>query len=433
MNILSIGGSDPSSGAGIQADIKAVSNLGGYCLTVITAITSQNTAKFTSVEAVSASAIKNQLDVILSDFKIDAIKIGMVYNSKIIKAIASKIKKINVPVIIDPVIKSTTGGELLKKESIKDFRKLLIPLAEIITPNVYEVEKLSGLKIKNKNDLEKSAKKIKNFGAKNVVITGYQSERNKISDYVLEEKKGYLISSKKIPSVNHGSGCNYSAALAFYLASGTDIEKAVKSAKSFTINSIKNSIRIGKGIAITETKAKLNFENQLYENISKFTKLKNIFKVIPECQTNYVFAKNKPSSIKSVLGVKGRIVKSGKDVIIAGNLEYGGSRHVASAVVEISKKFPEIRSAINIKYDEKIIKKFKKSKFRIGFYDRRNEPTRIKKKENSSISWGIKMAIKDLKTPPDIIYHKGDFGKEPMILVFGKTPSEVMKKISCIL
>lgn len=432
MNILSIGGSDPSSGAGIQADIKAVHSLGGYCFTVITAVTSQNTEKFTNVEPVSLPVIKNQLDVIISDFKIDAIKIGMVYNSKIIKTILSKIKKINVPIVIDPVIKSTTGGELLKKDAIKDFKKFLVPLADIITPNVFEAEKLSGQKIKNKNDLEKVALKIKKLGAKNVVITGYQHDKNKISDHIFENTVKYNISSKKLHSVNHGSGCNYSAALAYYLALGKNIRQSVKLSKSFTFESIKNSLKIGKGIPITQTKTKQNIEKQLYENITEFTRLKNIYQVIPECQTNYVFSKNKPTSIKSVLGVKGRIVKAGTDVIVAGSLEYGGSKHVASAIVEISKKFPEIRSAINIKYDEKIITKLKKAKARMASYDRKSEPSKIKKKENSSISWGVKMAIKNLKIPPDVIFHKGDFGKEPMILVFGKTPIHVLKKISSI-
>jgi len=431
MNILSIGGSDPSSGAGIQADIKVVSALNGYCLTVITAITSQNTSKFSGVESVSISAIKDQLDGIISDFKIDAIKIGMVYNSKIIKAVSSKIKKFDVPIVIDPVIQSTTGGILLQKEALKDFKKFLVPLAYVITPNVFEAEKLSGMRIRNKNQLARCAAQIKKTGAKNVVITG-SLEKNKIVDFVSEKSKNYSISGKRLENVNHGSGCNYSTALACYLAKGKSFQQSVKLAKSFVYDTIKNSLSIGRGVSITQVVKKHDIENQLSKNIVKFTHLKNIYHQIPECQTNFVFSKNKPASIKSVLGVKGRIVKSGTDVIVAGKLEYGGSHHVASAITEISKKFQEIRSAINIKYDEKTIKKFKKMNYKIAYYDRKKEPSRIKRKENSSISWGIRITIKKLKTPPDIVYHKGDFGKEPMILVFGENPNDVMKKISSV-
>ena len=118
MNILSIGGSDPSSGAGIQSDIKTFSNHNAYGFTVVTAITSQNTKKVTSIEPVSTKSLSTQLDSILSDFQVDAIKIGMVYNSQIIKVINSKLRRVKVPIIVDPIIKSTTGAILLKKKCV---------------------------------------------------------------------------------------------------------------------------------------------------------------------------------------------------------------------------------------------------------------------------------------------------------------------------
>ena len=129
MNILSIGGSDPSSGAGIQSDIKTFSNHDVYGFTVITAITSQNTRKVTSIEPVSAKSLRAQLDSVLSDFDIDGIKIGMVYNSQIIRTIHSKLKNIKVPIIVDPIIKSTTGTILLKKNALRDYKKMMIPVS----------------------------------------------------------------------------------------------------------------------------------------------------------------------------------------------------------------------------------------------------------------------------------------------------------------
>jgi len=140
MNILSIGGSDPSSGAGIQSDIKTFSNHNAYGFTVVTAITSQNTRKVTSIEPVSAKSLKAQMDSIFSDFHVDAIKIGMVYNSQIIKVIHSKLRNTKVPIVVDPIIKSTTGTTLLKKSAINDYKKMIIPLAYVITPNKYEAK-----------------------------------------------------------------------------------------------------------------------------------------------------------------------------------------------------------------------------------------------------------------------------------------------------
>jgi len=422
MNILSIGGSDPSSGAGIQSDIKTFSNYDVYGFTIVTAITSQNTRKVTSIEPVSAKSLRAQFDSILSDFHIDAIKIGMVYNSQIIKVIHSKLRNIKVPIVIDPIIKSTTGAILLKKNALRDYKKMIIPLADVITPNKYEAKVLSGIPNTNK-----SAKKIQSMGAKCVIITGATSSNSQISDFVLEENKEYMISGKKIPVRNHGSGCNYSASISVSLAKGNTIRYAVKTAKDYVYQSISNSKKIGKGVSITHKNIS-NGMRELSDSINHFKQIKNIYKIIPECQTNFVFAKKNSKGIMDVLGISGRLVKSGKDVVTAGEIVYGGSQHVGTAVIQVSKKFPEIRSGLNIKYNPKIISRAKKSKFTVLSYDRSKEPKKSKQKENSSISWGISNSLN--AKSPDVIYHKGDIGKEAMILIFGKNPSEVIQKVS---
>jgi len=343
MNILSIGGSDPSSGAGIQSDIKTFSNHDVYGFTVVTAITSQNTKKVTSIEPVSTKSLIAQLDSILSDFHIDAIKIGMVYNSQIIKVIHSKLRNVKVPIVIDPIIKSTTGAILLKKSALHDYKKMIVPLADVITPNKYEAKVLSGT-----SNTNKSAKKIQSMGAKCVIITGATSSNSQISDFVLEENKEYVISGKKIPIRNHGSGCNYSASIAVSLAKGNTIRYAVKAAKDYVYQSIKNSKNIGKGVHITH-KNTSDGMRELSDSINHFKQIKNIYKVIPECQTNFVFAKKNPNDIMDVLGISGRLVKSGKEIVTAGEIVYGGSQHVGTAVIQVNKKFSEIRSGLNIK------------------------------------------------------------------------------------
>ena len=431
MNLLSIGGSDPSSGAGIQSDLRIFSTDNVYWLTVITAITGQNTLKFGKVEPVSVNILKNQLQLVFSDFKIDGIKIGMVYDSQIIKTIYQQLKKLKIPIVVDPVIKSTTGGELLKKSAIKDYQKYIIPLATVITPNKYEAEILSKTKINSKNIPEKTAKVIQKMGAKNVSITGIQTNENKISDFIFEKSEKYVISSNKISKINHGSGGNYASAILFSLAKNKSIKESLRFAKQYTYDSIKNAKKIGKGIVITDINKKDSIETELSESIQKFTGIKNIYKNIPECQTNFVYSKKNPKSIKEILGISGRIVKAGKKVIVAGDLEYGGSKHVATALLTVNKKFPQIQSAINIKYQNTTISKIKKLKFIVSRYDRNQEPIDVKNK-GSTIEWGIKSAIKNLKESPDVIFHIGGFGKEPMIIIFGDTPKKILKKISKI-
>ena len=424
MNVLSIGGSDPSSGAGIQSDIKTFENHGVYGFTVITAITSQNTKGISKILSIPSKVIKSQLQSVFTDFRIDAIKIGMMYDAAIIKAVYSMIKEQKCPIIVDPIIKSTTKTILLKKSALRDYRKMILPLATVVTPNKEEAEILVG-----ESSIRKAARKLQHLGAKNVIITGSKESGNEIEDFILESDKEYVLRGKKIKKVNHGSGCNYSASITASLAMKRTIYDAANYAKEYVFQSIKNSKDLGKGISITYTKIS-EMQKELSHSIIDFQNIKDVSKMIPECQTNFVFSKIKPKKINSVLGISGRLVKAGKEVVQAGDLVFGGSQHVATAVIEVSKKFSDIRSAINVKYDPKIITKAKKRKMSVLSYDRKKESKNSKLKENSSISWGVSNCLKS--EMPDIIYHKGDFGKEPMIIVFGTTPAEVVRKIKQI-
>ena len=424
MNILTVGGSDPSSGAGIQSDIRTFSDFDAYGFTAITAITSQNTKQVSNIEPVSKKSLKSQLDSILSDFHIDAIKIGMVYNSDIIKVIHSEFRNNHIQLIVDPIIKSTTGSALLKKSALSDYKKMIIPLADIITPNKYEAKILSGM-----SNVRNAAKKIQMLGAESVIVTGASISKNKISDFILEKNKEYQITGKIIPIQNHGSGCNYSASLTVSLAKQYTLNQAAKIAKNYVYNSIKNSKNIGKGVRITHTLIS-NEKIELVESINDFKQIRNIYKIIPECQTNFVCSKINPKTIRDVLGVSGRLVKSGKEVVTAGEITYGGSHHVATAVIQVNKKFPNIRSGLNIKFNTKIISKARSYGLTVLTYDRSKEPKKSKQQEGSSIKWGINHALKSKS--PDLIYHKGDMGKEPMILIFGEKPNDIIKKISKI-
>ena len=428
MNLLSIGGSDPSSGAGIQSDIKVFSKLNVHGLTIITAITGQNTTNFGMIEPVSKKILENQLESIISDFKIDGVKIGMVYNSEIIKTVHQYLKKLKIPIVVDPVIKSTTGGMLIKQSAINDFKKFIIPIATIITPNKFEAEILTNTKINSKNTPEKVAKIIQDMGVNNVVITGVKIKDEEVLDFVLEKKKKYYITDKKISKINRGSGCIHSAATLYSIVKNKNIKKSLEFAKQITLNSIKNSKKVGKGLVITNLNEQDEIKRKLSSSINKFTKIKKICENIPECQTNFVYSKEKPKSIKEILGISGRIVKAGNEAIVSGEIEYGGSKHVATALLTVNKKYSNIKSAINLKYKKETISKIKKLKLTTYDYDRKREPENIKNK-GSTIEWGIKNAIKNSKIPPDIIYHKGDFGKEPMIIVFAETPDKVIKKI----
>lgn len=428
MNILSIGGSDPSSGAGIQADIRTAAALGAHCFCALTAVTAQNSTGFYGVEPVPPKMIRAQIDSVFSDFDIDVVNIAMVYDSKTISVISKAIKGVKIPVVLDPVVRSTTGGTLLQKTALPSLRRHLLPLAGVVTPNIYEAEIISGTRIKGVESLRNAAEIITEYGAAGTVITGCEFEKDKVSDFVYTDNKYHILSSKKITGDNHGSGGNFSVALAYSIARGDALVDAARFAKEFTYKSIMSSRQLGRGIKITYPRRD-SVLAELTSAIRNFQDLENVALLIPEVQSNFVFAKPAARTIGEVAGVAGRIVRAGSRAVVAGAVEYGGSRHVATAVLAVKSRFPKIRAAINIRYDENTIKKLRRANYKVLSYDRSEEPQRTKRAENSTVHWGISDAIKGLSAPPDAVYHRGDVGKEPMIIVFGVNPEDVLGKI----
>lgn len=431
MNILAIGGSDPSSGAGIQSDIRAAAALGAHCFSVVTAITAQNSSRFFGAVPVSAVAIKNQLDSVLSDFTVDAVCIGMVYDSAAISRIHTALGRVRAPIVLDPVIRSTTGGVLLKKSALGALKRQLVPLARAVTPNVSEAEALSGVRIRDLDDLTEAGSRMSKMGAAGVIITGCGIEKGMVSDFVYEDGRYELVSAKKIPGQSHGGGCNYAVALAHSLSRGRGLVDSARFAKKFALDAMKYSQALGRGVRITSPKVDALL-GDLADAVLKFQRIKNAASLIPEVQTNFAYASPKAASLEDVAGVSGRIVKAGDRVVVAGSIGYGGSRHVGTAILTLQEKFPSVRAAVNIRYDRMFLKRMHDAGYSVLSYDRKKEPRKSRIAENSTISWGISSAIRNARRAPDAVYHTGDVGKEPMIIVFGKSPADVLAKLKIL-
>ena len=251
--VLSIAGSDCSGGAGIQADLKTFTVFGCYGATVLTTLTAQNTTGVQDIFPIDPEFIGKQIDSVLSDIQIDTIKIGMLYDSKIISIVAEKIKQYNFKkVILDPVMVATSGDRLLKEDAIKILKEKLIPLAMILTPNIKEAEILSGINIKTKKNMEESANIIKNLGVHNVLIKGGDFQSKDSNDCLLyKSQKGYKITwfkSERIKTKNiHGTGCTLSSAIACCIAKGYTLENAVSKSKKFLTSALKFAINLDVG------------------------------------------------------------------------------------------------------------------------------------------------------------------------------------------
>jgi len=256
--VLTIAGSDSGAGAGIQSDLKTFKNHGLYGLSVITAITAQNTRGVQRSFEVPHKIIVSQLKSVIDDFEIKTVKTGMLSSAKVIDTVVKHLKKRkNIKLVVDPVILSKSGYPLLNKAGIKSLKSILLPIAYLVTPNIYEAETLTGINIKTIDDLETSAIILSDLGAKNVLIKGGHMREStglpKGTDVLFDGKKFHMFYSNFVKTKNtHGIGCTLSAAITSNLALGKTLLKSVDGAKNYVLNSLKNSAKIGKGYSPVE-------------------------------------------------------------------------------------------------------------------------------------------------------------------------------------
>jgi len=256
--VLSIAGSDSGAGAGIQSDIKTFKNHGVYGLSVITAITAQNTKGVQRSFILPARVVEEQLKSVFSDFKIKTLKTGMLGNPKIVGCVASFLKmNRNIKSVIDPVIFSKNKYPLLDKQGVKAMKKELFPYVYLLTPNIPEAEILTGLKIETIDELETVAIMISELGVRNVLIKGGHLKSSiglpVGTDVLFDGKKFYMFTSNYVATKNtHGIGCTLSSAITANLAKGHSLVDAIESAKEYVVLALKKTQRIGKGFSPVE-------------------------------------------------------------------------------------------------------------------------------------------------------------------------------------
>lgn len=250
--VLTIAGSDSGGGAGIQADLKTISALGCYGTSAITAITAQNTMGINNIFELPAAVVTDQIKAVIEDIKPHAIKIGMIPNPALLKAIFDiLILYPEIPVILDPVMIATSGHRLVEKDTIELMKTVLIPLAALVTPNLDEAAILTAMEISTVEEMKIAAHQILNFGGQAVLIKGGHLKGNKLYDVYLDKKgREFIFGNDSIPSQNtHGTGCTLSSAIACFIARNMEMPEAIKNAESYVHHAIIEGIDIktGKG------------------------------------------------------------------------------------------------------------------------------------------------------------------------------------------
>ena len=432
---MTIAGFDSCGGAGVTADIKTFNMLNVYGVCVITALTAQNTQSVRKVLPVDPKFVEEQLTTVLEDMKIHAVKTGILPCEDIVDVVARFVEDYELTLVIDPVFRSKTGKKFVSERTIQSYIEKLLPLATIVTPNIYEASLLAKVKIRNVDDMEKAAEKILKTGVKNLIIKGGHLKGKTVTDLFFHKNKSVFYVKPRLKENLHGGGCFFSAALTACLARGMDVPQAVEEVESIVQEVFGFGLKVGKGFAIVNPLVPLYNKAEkytVYEEVNhaldRILKEKRVHQFFAEVGTQIAEALPYPSKIQHVAAVDGRIRKKG-DEIKVGRVKFGVSSHMARLILACNKLNPAIRAAINLRYDRRLLDVLRKEGLAISSFDRRLEPKKWKKVEGKTLDWGVSQAVKKVGKVPDVIYDLGEKGKEPMVRIVGKNVLEIVEKV----
>ncbi len=432
-NILSIAGSDPVAGAGIQADLKAIEALGMRACTVITCVTSQNTRGVFSVTPVPPEEVDGQLEAVFSDVRVDAVKTGMLYDPETVEVVSRRLQGTKTPVVVDPVMRATTGGALSTKGLAEEIMRQLAPLATIITPNIDETRALTGVRVKDAQSARRAATAFFKEGAKAVLIKGGHLKGPEAIDFLFSEGKVSKVSTPRARGDVHGTGCVLASMIAAHLSTGASLIDAVRASKAATYRAIISSERIGGGVPcvnplsiLKQEAMKASMLAELHDAVDELQALMEP-QLLPEVGSNMGYAVTGALEPLDIAAFTGRIVRVGDRAKVIGCASFGASKHVARIVLAASAKDPSVRCAMNIKYSARTVRACREAGLKVASFDRSREP-----RGKSSMTWGVSYAIERYGRVPDVIFDRGGHGKEPMIRLLGGSPAEVVEKLKGI-
>jgi hydroxymethylpyrimidine kinase / phosphomethylpyrimidine kinase / thiamine-phosphate diphosphorylase len=436
---LTIAGSDSSGGAGIQADLKTFAALGVYGASVITSVTAQNTLDVTGIHDLPAEFIILQLDTVVRDFPIDAIKTGMLSNPAIIRAVSERLQTLGVEkLVVDPVMVAKGGAALLRKEAEAELTQRLLPLAYVVTPNLGEAEVLAGVSIHNVEEMEQAARRIHAKGSRHVVVKGGHLDGPPVDVFFDGQSFEYLEGERVETKSLHGTGCTFASAIAAELAKGAEVTDAVRRAKAYITAAIRLAEPMGHGFgpthhfgALYRQAARYDILLQLEEAVTQL-RAGGIAALIPEVQSNLGLALPHATTLPEVAAWEGRIVRVGDAIHPVGRPRFGASRHVATMILATMRGDPRYRSAMNIRYGEDILQACRAANLRLAPLPRPNEPGDAQSHEGSFRPPAIAEVRLGVEGVPEIIYDLGAMGQEAMVWVLGQDAVEVSRKVLMI-
>lgn len=424
---LTVAGSDSIGGAGVQADVKAMAVVGVHATSVITAVTAQNTKGVDGVFPIPTEFIQKQLETVLRDCDVKAVKTGMLYSAEIVETVADILEDHDMPLIVDPVMVSGTGDPLYEKELVTAMRKKLLPICELVTPNKDEAEALAKMKIDTMDDLTFACEIIGKQGS-SVLLKGGHFNTPTVVDHLYLSSEFNRIEYPRLKKAGHGSGCILSSFITANMAKGLDIVNAVIKSRELMQESLATQYVIGKGDQIVNPMVKMKGETDKFKILDALdvaaARIMDIVpdEFVPKSGMNIAFALRDAAGPEEIAAIDKRMKVHNGMLRKGGPAKFGTAEHLSYVLLSVMKHDPAMRCVMSIAYSDDVMNVMEE----VGLNAVSIEMTKDK------ISEATEKAISKARGIPDAIVDKGS-KRDRTIRIIAKDPEDALRKLEDIL
>jgi hydroxymethylpyrimidine/phosphomethylpyrimidine kinase len=433
--VLIIAGSDPGAGAGLQQDLKVATLLGVYGLTVVTALTVQNSLGVQAVHPVAPEVVDAQLLAVFSDFPVTAVKVGMLANAEVARTVARRLQEYRPPfLVVDPVLAASSGGALLEPEGVAVLNEEIFPLTYLLTPNAPEAARLTGMEVNTTSDLEEAARRLQKMGPQWVLAKGGHLPGEPV-DVLTDGSNAYHLGGPRLTAPHgHGTGCALAAAIAAHLARSLALPEAVQEARNLIAQALRWGLPLGHGRGPVNPYAPFAREKGRYRVLESLNaaaarlQREEIRGLIPETLSNLAYAAAYAEGPQDVAAFPGKLAPGPQGLLIPAPPAFGASRELAAVILAVLENHPRLRAAMNIRYFEGLEEIAPLLSLTMLAMERAEESPKADNGALQGLTAKVAAALKPGEPPPDLLHDPGDWGREPRLYLLGTDPETVAAK-----
>ncbi|WP_255151307.1 bifunctional hydroxymethylpyrimidine kinase/phosphomethylpyrimidine kinase [Halorarius halobius] len=433
--VCTVAGSDSGGGAGVQADLKTFDAHGAFGTSVVTAVTAQNTTGVASTHVLPVEEIEAQLDAVLDDFDVRAVKTGMLATSEVVECVAERAPEFDCPLVVDPVMVAASGDRLLSEDAEAAYEDLIAE-ATLVTPNVDEAEVLTDVRPDDEAGQRLAGQRLLTMGADAALVKGGHAGGDEVRDTLVTPDAIETATHPRVDTdATHGSGCTLSSAVAARLARDEALPEAVGRSVEFMERAVRYAYDAGTGPGAVHhavdarNDAARDATREAVEDVVAWFVDADVSAVVPEVGMQVVGATPYAESPADCAAIEGRITRIRDGIHPNRGVRFGVSSHVARFLVTAREFAPELRFAVNCRFDDGVADAIDALGWDWTAFDRSEEPDDVKHEEGSTQNWGARQAFADREEPPAAVADYGEVGKEPIVKVVGESHRAVAERV----